>query len=134
MPFGEERDRLDRLSNRVIGAAIRVHREIGPGSLEKACEFFLAYELAQEGLHVERQVALPLMYRGQKLNCGYRIDLLVEKQLIVEVKAIERLERIHAAQLRHYLKHANVKLGLLINFNVKWLRDGIKRVVNDLPE
>ena len=77
---------------------------------------------------------LPLVYKGHRLDCGYRIDLLVEKELIVEVKSIERLERIHQAQLLHYLKHAKLKLGLLINFNVKWLRDGIKRVVNGLPE
>lgn len=129
-----ERERLDSLSNRVIGAALRVHREIGPGTLEKACEACLAFELSDQGLHVERQVAMPLVYRGHRLDCGYRIDLLVEKELIVEVKSIERLERIHPAQLRHYLKHAKLKLGLLINFNVKWLRDGIKRVVNGLPE
>jgi GxxExxY protein len=129
-----ERQRLDLLSNRVIGAAIRVHKEIGPGSLEKACETCLAFELSDEGLLVQRQVALPLIYRGHRLNCGYRIDMLVERELIVEVKAIDRLQPIHEAQLRHYLKHAKLKLGLLINFNVKWLRDGIKRVVNGLAE
>jgi GxxExxY protein len=130
----DERERLDVLSNRVIGAALRVHQEIGPGNLERACESCLAFELAEAGLHVDRQVELPLVYKGHRLDCGYRIDLLVEKELIVEVKSIERLERIHHAQLLHYLKHAKLKLGLLINFNVKWLRDGIKRVVNGLPE
>jgi GxxExxY protein len=134
MPERYERERLDELSNRVIGAAIEVHRELGPGTLEKACETCLAFELRERGLHVERQVTLPLVYRGQRLSPGYRIDLLVEKELIIEVKAVERVERIHLAQLRHYLKHAKLKLGLLINFNVRLLRDGIKRVVNGLPE
>jgi GxxExxY protein len=133
-PSNDERERLDKLSNRVIGAAIRVHKEIGPGNLERACESCLLYELKEEGLRVERQVPLPLIYKGHQLDAAYRIDLLVEKELIVEVKSIERLERIHQAQLRHYLKHAKLKLGLLINFNTKWLRDGIKRVVNGLPE
>jgi GxxExxY protein len=130
----EERERLDYLSNRVIGAAIRVHKEIGPGNLERACETCLAFELEQDGLRVERQVPLPLIYKGHQLDGAYRIDLLVEHVLIVEVKSIEKLERIHHAQLLHYLKHAKLKLGLLINFNVKWIRDGIKRVVNGLPE
>lgn len=130
----DERERLDALSNRVIGAAIRVHKEIGPGNLERACESCLAFELLQDNLKVERQVPLPLIYKGHQLDGAYRIDLLVEKELIVEVKSIERLERIHQAQLLHYLKHAKLKLGLLINFNVKWLREGVKRVVNGLPE
>jgi GxxExxY protein len=130
----DERERLDLLSNRVIGAALKVHQEIGPGNLERACESCLAFELAEDGVHVDRQVELPLVYKGHRLDCGYRIDLLVEKELIVEVKSSERLERIHHAQLLHYLKHAKLKLGLLINFNVKWLREGIKRVVNGLPE
>jgi GxxExxY protein len=134
MSAQNERDRLDLLTNRVIGAALRVHKEIGPGNLERACESCLAFELAEDGLRVDRQVELPLVYKGHRLDCGYRIDLLVEKELIVEVKSIERLERIHHAQLLHYLKHAKLKLGLLINFNVKWLREGIKRVVNGLPE
>jgi GxxExxY protein len=134
MSPNEERERLDQLSNRVIGAAIRVHKEIGPGNLERACESCLAFELAEDGLRVDRQVPLPLTYKGHRLDAGYRIDLLVERALIVEVKSIERLERIHHAQLLHYLKHAKLKLGLLINFNVKWLRDGIERVVNGLPE
>jgi GxxExxY protein len=134
MSSSEERARLDSLSNRVIGAAIRVHKEIGPGNLERACESCLAFELEADGLRVDRQVPLPLIYRGHQLDGGYRIDLLVEGTLIVEVKSVERLDRIHHAQLLHYLKHAKLKLGLLINFNVKLIRDGIKRVVNGLPE
>ena len=85
-------------------------------------------------LAFERQKALPLTYRGQILDCGYRIDLLVEDAVIVEVKAIERLERVHAAQLLSYLRQTKLKLGLLFNFNVRWLQDGIKRVVNGFPE
>ena len=129
-----ERERLDALSNRVIGAALRVHREIGPGMLERACESCLEFELIDQGVSIERQVAMPLFYRGRQMDCGYRIDLLVEKALIVEVKSVEHLERVHIAQLQHYLRHSKLKLGLLINFNVKWLREGIRRVVNGFPE
>jgi len=129
-----ERDRLNRLSNIIIGAALRVHDEIGPGMLESACEACLFFELTDRGLRVERQKALPLIYRSHRLGCGYRIDLLVEDVIIIEVKSIERLERVHSAQILSYLRQSKVKLGLLINFNVKWLRDGVKRVVNGFPE
>ena len=129
-----ERDRLNRLSNVIIRAALRVREEIGPGMLESAYEACLMYELLDLGLHVEREKPLPLIYRGQRLDCGYRLDLLVDGAIIVEVKAIERLERVHRAQLLSYLKQSKLKLGLLINFNVKWLQDGIKRVVNGFPE
>ena len=129
-----ETARLNLLSNRVIGAAIRVHEELGPGLLESAYEACLSFELVNQGLRVERQVPLPLVYRGQRLECGYRIDMVVEEELIVEVKAIERLEKVHSAQLRSHLRLSKRKLGLLLNFNVKWLRDGIKRVVNGFPE
>ena len=134
MSIGTETERLNTLSNQVIGAARRVHRELGPGLLESAYESCLAFELTDAGLCVERQRPVPLVYRGRQMTCGYRIDLLVENDLIVEVKAIERLEPVHSAQLRSHLKLAKRKLGLLINFNVKWLRDGIKRVVHGLPE
>jgi len=129
-----ERDRLNRLSNVIIRAALRVREEIGPGMLESAYEACLMYELLDLGLHVEREKPLPLIYRGQRLDCGYRLDLLVDGAIIVEVKAIERLERVRRAQLLSYLKQSKLKLGLLINFNVKWLQDGIKRVVNGFPE
>lgn len=129
-----ERERLDLLSNRVIGAALNVHRAIGPGMLESAYDACLAFELLEGGMRIERQISMPLFYRGQQMECGYRIDLLVEDELIVEVKSVEHLERIHSKQLLHYLKMSKRKLGLLINFNVRWLRDGIKRVVNGLPE
>ena len=127
-------ERLNLLSNRVIGAAIRVHDELGPGLLESAYEARLSFELLDQGLRVERQVPLPLVYRGQRLECAYRIDMIVNDELIVEVKAIERLEKVHGAQLRSHLKLSKRKLGLLLNFNVKSLRDGIKRVVNGFPE
>jgi GxxExxY protein len=130
----DEGDRLNLLSNRVIGAALRVHAELGPGLLESAYEACLSFELLDLGLRLERQKPLPLVYRGRRLDCGYRIDLLVEGELIVEVKAIERLERVHSAQLRSQLRLSETKLGLLINFNVHRLREGIKRVVNGFPE
>lgn len=130
----DERLRLNRLSNVIIGAALRVHSEIGPGMLESAYEACLFFELTEQGLRVERQKPLPLVYRGRVLGCGYRLDLLVEDVIIIEVKSIERLERVHSAQLLSYLRQSHLKLGLLINFNVKWLRDGIKRIVNDFPE
>jgi GxxExxY protein len=129
-----ERDRLNHLSNVIIGAALCVHQEIGPGMLESAYEACLMFELVEQGLKVEREKALPLVYRGRRLECGYRLDLLVDDSIIVEVEAIERLDRVHNAQLLSYLKQSNLKLGLLINFNVKWLRDGVKRVVNQFPE
>jgi GxxExxY protein len=129
-----ERERLDRLSNVIIGAALRVHRELGPGMLESAYQACLMFELNELGLHIEREKPLPLVYRGHRLDCGYRVDLLVENMVVVEVKAIERLERVHSAQVLSYLRQMTLKLGLLINFNVKWLRDGVKRVVNAFPE
>lgn len=130
----DEADRLNRLSHRVIGAALRVHEELGPGLLESAYEACLSFELLDLGMHLDRQQPLPLVYRGRRLDCGYRIDLLVERELIVEVKAIERLERVHRAQLRSQLRLSEIKLGLLINFNVHRLQEGIKRVVNGFPE
>jgi GxxExxY protein len=134
MSDNDEKERLNLLSNRVIGAALRVHDELGPGMLESAYEACLSYEVLDQGLSVERQKPVPVVYRGRRLDCGYRIDLLVEDVLIVEVKAIERLEKVHSAQLRSHLRFSQRKLGLLINFNVKSLRDGIKRVVNGFPE
>ena len=133
-PPENERECLNRLSNVIIGGALRVHEEVGPGMLESAYEACLMFELLDRGLCVEREKPLPLIYRGQRLDCGSRLDLLVEDAIIVEVKSVERLERVHRAQLLSYLKQSNLKLGLLINFNVKWLQDGIKRVVNGFPE
>jgi GxxExxY protein len=134
MSGDDEKERLNTLSNRVIGAALRVHDELGPGMLESAYEACLSFELLDQGLSVERQRPVPVLSRGRRLDCGYRIDLLADDVLIVEVKAIERLEKVHSAQLRSHLRFSKRKLGLLINFNVKSLRDGLKRIVNGFPE
>ena len=129
------KDRLDTLTAQIIGAAIAVHRELGPGLLESSYEACLTFELLQRGLSIERQKPLPLTYKNQRLDCGLRIDLLVEEAVVVEVKAIERFERVHVAQLMSYLKFADCRVGLLVNFNVALLaRDGLKRVVNAFPE
>ena len=120
------------LTERIIGAAISVHKELGPGLLESTYEACLAYELAEREMKFERQKNVPIIYRSIRLDCGYRVDLLVEGKVIVEIKAIERLEPIHEAQLLSYLKLSGCKVGLLINFNVKILKSGIRRFVNEL--
>jgi GxxExxY protein len=125
---------LNRITEAVIGAAMAVHRELGPGLLESAYEACLAFELAERGLSVERQKALPIRYRGVNVDCGYRIDLLVEGKVIIELKAVERLEPIHEAQLLSYLKLSGCKVGLLVYFNVKVLKNGIRRLVLGLRE
>ncbi len=124
-------EEIDEITGSVIGAAIAVHRALGPGLLESAYEACLAYELVDRGLSVERQKALPVVYRGVKVDCGYRIDLLVQEKVIVELKAIERFEPIHIAQVLSYLKLSGCNVGLLINFNVRVLKDGIRRLIND---
>lgn len=129
-----ERENLNRITESIIGAAIEVHRALGPGLLESAYEACLTFELAQRGLKVEQQKPLPVVYREAKLDCGYRLDLLVEEAVIVEVKAVDRLMPIHQAQLLSYLKLSGFKVGLLFNFNVKVLKDGIRRLVNDFPD
>jgi GxxExxY protein len=111
-----------------------VHTALGPGLLESAYEACLAFELAQSGLRMEQQKPLPLVYREVRLDCGYRIDILVERAIIVEIKAVDSLLAIHEAQLLSYLQLSGRKLGLLINFNVLALRDGICRIVNGFPE
>jgi len=126
--------KLNGITDEVIGAAVAVHRQLGPGLLESAYEACLAYELSERGLFVERQKALPIKYRGVELDCGYRLDLLVSEQVIIELKAVDRLDPIHQAQLLSYLKLSGCKVGLLINFNVKVLKNGIRRLVNDLKE
>ncbi len=126
---------LNEITEAVIGAAIAVHRELGPGLLESAYdEACLAYELTERGLNVERQKSLPVIYREVLLDCGYRIDLLVEEQIVVELKTVERVEPIHEAQLLSYLKLSGCKVGLLINFNVKVLKNGIRRLVFGFQE
>ena len=129
-----ERERLNRITESIIGAAIEVHRALGPGLLESAYETCLTFELVQRGLKVEQQKPLPVVYREVKLDCGHRLDLLVEEAVIVEVKAVNRLMSIHQAQLLSYLKLSGCKVGLLLNFNVKVLKDGIRRVVKDFPD
>lgn len=118
------------IKEKIIGGAIRVHRELGPGLIESAYKAFLAYELADAGLKVERQKTLPVMYRGLRLDEGYRLDLLVEDTVIFELKAVSRLDDIHEAQLLSYLLLAQKLVGLLINFHVSKLTDGVRRVVN----
>ena len=125
---------INNITDKIISAAIAVHRELGPGLLESAYEACLVYELVQRGLSMEQQKTLPVIYRDVRVDCGYRIDLFVENQVIVELKAVEKLESIHRAQLLSYLKLSGCKVGLLINFNVKILKDGIHRIVNDLDE
>jgi len=129
-----ERDALNALSNKIIACALRVHSELAAGLLESAYEACLTFELLQNQLHVERQVPVPLTYRGHRLDCGYRIDVRVDDCVIVEIKAVERLERVHSAQLLSHLKLRKLKLGLLINFNVVSLSQGIRRIVNGFPE
>lgn len=134
-PVNDTKETLNGLTEQIIGAALKVHTELGPGLLESSYDSCLTYELLDLGLFVERQKALPLTCRGQTLDCGYRIDLLVEQTVVVEVKAIERIERVHRAQVLSYLRLSGCKVGLLINFNVKWLvKDGIRRIVNGFPD
>ncbi|MEM6757792.1 MAG: GxxExxY protein [Planctomycetota bacterium] len=119
------------LAGRVIGAAIEVHRELGPGLLESAYEACLAHELAARAVPFRRQVDLPVLYKGHRVDAGFRIDLLVENQLVIEFKAVETLLPIHTAQLITYLKLTRIRIGLILNFNCQVMRDGIKRVVCD---
>jgi GxxExxY protein len=120
------------ISQIIIGCAIKVHTALGPGLLESAYEECLYYELVKAGLKVEKQKALPLIYEEIKLEVGYRLDLIVENKVIVEIKACEGLNDVHLAQVLTYLKLSDVKLGLLINFNVSKVKNGIQRVVNNL--
>lgn len=119
----------EEITQQIIGAAIEVHRALGPGLLESTYEACLAFELAKRGLQLEEQRAIPVIYHNVKLDCGYRIDLLVNKKIIVEIKAVETILPIHEAQLLTYLKLSGCRVGLLLNFNVKVLREGLKRLV-----
>ena len=121
---------MQDLTNKVIGAAIHVHRELGPGLLESAYQECLNYLLVKNGLFVEREKAIPVKFEDVSLDCGYRIDLLVEKSLVLELKCVERLQPIHTAQILSYLKLGGYKVGLLLNFNVTLMKRGIKRIVN----
>jgi GxxExxY protein len=120
----------NELTEKIIGCAIKVHKALGPGLLESAYQECLYYELIKNNLYVEKEKALPLIYEEVKLDCGYRIDLLVENKIVVELKAVEALNDVHLAQVLTYLKLTKNRLGLLINFNVAKLTNGIKRVVN----
>lgn len=120
---------FSELSNRVIGCAIEVHKVIGPGLLESAYRICLCHELWLNEIQFETEKPLPVEYKGSRLDCGYRIDILVEDELIVELKSVEQLNRIHEAQLLSYMKLLNKKTGLLINFNVRFLKDGLKSFV-----
>jgi len=127
----EETRRLqfDNLSNRVIGCAIEVHRHLGPGLLESTYENCLAHEFHIRNIPFNLQHPLPVEYKGIKLDCGYRIDILVDNRLIVEIKSVDMILPIHQAQLLTYMKLSNISIGLLVNFNVKYLKNGIKRMV-----
>ncbi len=125
---------INKITEKIIGAAIEVHRNLGPGLLESAYEECTCYEIEESGLSVVRQFPLPITYKGHKLDCGYRLDLLVENQVVVEFKAVEKINPIHEAQILTYLKLGGWKVGLLLNFNVPILKQGIRRLVLDLPE
>ena len=121
---------LNSVTESIIGAAIQVHNALGPGLLEGTYEVCLVHELRKRSLHVETQVTLPVVYENVRLDAGYRIDLLVENEVFVELKSVEAFHPIHEAQVISYLKLSGKKLGLLINFNVKLLKNGIKRIAN----
>lgn len=122
----------NELSKIVIGEAIKVHQQLGPGLLESVYEECLSYKLITAGLAIERQKPIPLVFEGVKMECGFRCDILVEGKLIIEVKAVEALNDIHLAQMLTYLKLTNVRLGLLMNFNVVMLKEGVRRIANNL--
>lgn len=122
--------RRDELTHAILNAAYRVHTALGPGLLESAYEHCVAYELRQDGLIVETQKALPLVYKEVKLECGYRVDLFVENEVIVEIKAVDAIIDLHLAQTVTYLKLLDKEIGLMLIFNVKSLKQGIKRVIN----
>ncbi len=125
---------INQLSSKIIGAAIEVHKALGPGLLESSYQQCLSHELRLRGLACEDEKPLPLVYKGKKLDCGYKMDHVVENAIILELKSCEKLEPIHKAQLLTYLKLSGLKLGLLLNFNVPLMRDGIVRVVNEFEE
>lgn len=122
----------NEISNIIIGLGIEIHKALGPGLLESAYQECLFYKLIEEGLDVEKEKSMPLVYEDVKLDCGYRIDLLVENKVVVEVKCVSLLTDLHLAQTLTYMKLGNFKLGLLINFKTLLLKDGIKRVVNSM--
>jgi len=122
----------NELSNKIIGLAIEIHQSLGPGLLESAYKETLYYRLREEGFIAEKEKPMPLIYKDVKLDCGYRIDILVENKVVIEIKSVEALNEVHLAQTLTYMKLGNYKLGLLMNFNVVLLKHGIKRIVNNL--
>ena len=124
--------RLNQISGEIVDAAVHVHTNLGPGLLESTYETCLTYELRERGLAVRTQVPVPIVYKGIRLDQGYRIDMLVEEAVVVEIKTIAGIHPVHEAQLLTHLKHSGHRLGLLLNFNVPLMRDGIKRIVNGL--
>ncbi len=124
----------NEIGKKVVDSAIRVHKSLGPGLLESAYEACLAYEIQKTGLNVQTQAGLPLKYEDVILNVGYRVDILIEKKVVLELKAVSKLLPIHEAQILSYLKLSNCKLGFLLNFNVYRMKDGIRRFVNNLKK
>tara|TARA_R110002020_G_scaffold258307_1_gene472017 strand:- start:35 stop:415 length:381 start_codon:yes stop_codon:yes gene_type:complete len=120
----------NEISSKIIGASIEVHKQLGPGLLESTYEICLAHELKLMGLEVKQQIPLPVIYKDVKLNAGYRIDMIVENKVIIEIKSVDALAPIHTAQILTYLKLKDLKLGLLINFNEIKVIDGLKRIIN----
>ena len=129
MPEPSAQGERDSLTESVIGLAIEVHRALGPGLLESAYQECLCYELKANGIAFGRQVALPVVYKSVKLDCGYRMDLVVDDRLVVELKTVEKILPVHEAQLLTYLRLSGIRTGLLLNFNTSVLKDGIKRLV-----
>ena len=123
--------KFEELSEKIINCAIEVHKALGPGLLENAYKECLYYKLCKDGLHVEKEKILPLVFEEVTLDCGYRIDLLVENKIIIELKSTKKIEDIHLAQILTYMKLGKIDVGLILNFNVLTLKDCIKRVVND---
>ena len=121
---------INELTGKIIGAAIEVHKSLGPGLLESAYEECLCYELDTRKISYERQKSLPVVYKGVRLDCGYRLDIVVANKVIIEIKACDSLQPIHEAQLLTYLRLAGIKVGLLMNFNVPVLKEGIRRMAN----
>lgn len=129
---GDKPERLNKLTEQVIGCAIEVHRAVGPGLLESAYEECLCFELNRLGIEFERQVPLPVVYKSVRLDCGYRMDIVAANAVILEIKAVERIIPVHEAQLLSYLRLYNKRVGLIINFHVPVLKSGLKRIVNNL--
>jgi GxxExxY protein len=124
----------NELSNKIIGCSIKIHKALGPGLLESAYKECLFYKLNQDGIYVEKEKPMPLIYENVNLECGYRIDLLVEKKVVIEIKSVESINEVHVAQVLTYMKLGSFRLGLLINFNVFLLKNGIRRIVNEFKE